>query len=73
MSERAKGDNARRRGKRDFCNGVPLDANPMRARDSRENWRRAWIEEEAETERYNAVLARQLKERREALVKASEK
>jgi len=46
MSEREKLDNARRKGKKAFWEGVPWEQNPMRAADSRQYWYDAWKEEE---------------------------
>jgi len=43
MSEREKLDNAYRKGRRAFYEGVPLEANPMRATDSRMYWEDAWL------------------------------
>lgn len=45
MPEWEKDDNARRKGRKGFREGAPLDANPMRCSCSRHLWEEAWLEE----------------------------
>lgn len=59
MSEREKSENARRLGRRAFQNGVPLESNPMRARDSRLEWEQAWRKERERDISDRAILQRQ--------------
>lgn len=45
MSERNKLDNARRKGKTAARSKIPIEQNPMRAKDSRYYWEEAFREE----------------------------
>lgn len=48
MSDRDVTDNARRKGKKAYHDGVSLDANPMRAALSRLYWELGWKAEQHE-------------------------
>lgn len=50
MSERDVTDNARRKGRKAYHDGTPLDANPMRAALSRLYWEIGWKSEQHEME-----------------------
>jgi len=50
MSDRDVTDNARRKGKKAYHDGVGLDANPMRAALSRLFWESGWKAEKREME-----------------------
>ena len=51
MSEKDKRDNAARKGRKAFYEGVPRDQNPMRARDSIMAWDDAWVQAKEGSER----------------------
>lgn len=51
MSEKDKTENARRKGRRAFYDGVAREDNPMTARDSCLAWDDAWIQAKEASER----------------------
>lgn len=50
-AEKDKLDNARRKGRKAFYEGLKLTDNPMRAIDSRHAWADAWEQAEAASKR----------------------
>jgi len=56
MSERDKIENARRKGKKAYWDGVKIEQNPMRATDSWMIWREGWLHEQREHEASKANL-----------------
>ena len=50
MSEREVIENAKRKGRRAYWQGIPLEANPMRSLFSKHAWAEAWKKERDEME-----------------------
>lgn len=55
MSFREMIDNARRKGKKAYWDGVPLSQNPMRGADSKRFWEIGWRAEKKEDEARHTV------------------
>lgn len=60
MSERAKNENALRKGREAWRAGTPLEDNPMTARDSQLMWERGWKEEQEWSKTRAETLNRRL-------------
>jgi hypothetical protein len=58
MSERDVYENAKRKGKRAYRDGVPLNENPMISFSSRMAWRESWLAEQGKCEAREQIFQR---------------
>ena len=72
MSEREVIENAKRKGRRAYWQGIPLEANPMRSLLSKHAWAEAWKKERDEMDGRRLARENWSDERAEARGRAEE-